>query len=75
MPRHDEAVAAVVAFSGDDRDRLPFDFAVITPDLFEHPQAGILHQPKRRDAVLLDGFLVQRLHLFCGNDFHGELFY
>ena len=62
-PRHDEAVAAVVAAPAQDGD-LPIDeIAVDRLDRRDHLAPGVFHQHQRRNADLLDRPAVGFPHL------------
>ena len=69
MPCCYQAVGAVVARADQHQHPLAGGAAHKSAGRFRHPQAGILHQGVGADALTL-GFLLQRRHLGCGNDFH-----
>src|SRR5262245_49599033 len=70
VPGDDEAVATVVALATADHDR-PAD--ALGQEYRGGATAGVLHEHRARDAVLLDGPAVQLTHLAAAERNHGYL--
>src|SRR5262249_53806166 len=67
MPRHHEAVAAVVALAAADGDRT---VDTERPQEFGRPPTGVSHEHERRHAILVDGAAIEITDL-CATEMHG----
>ena len=72
LARHHQAIAAVIAFSAQDRDPLRGERRELFGQEFHHAMPGVLHQHEPGNAHF-DGAPIDLAHLGRGQHFHGRL--
>jgi len=70
LPRHDEAVAAIVAFAAKDADRQIFEVFEARFEFLDDTHAGVFHEKDAWYSELGRGEPVDFADLFCAEDFH-----